>query len=403
MQIMMKYGYIFILLSAFILSCEQEMSSEQADSFIKFYGSYLMDEAGDVEVLGNGGYAICGTETSESQGKRMVLIVTDEFGNVESGFPRYYMQDGLETGGSSLIALQNGSGGFVLSGYVERPVAGSSGVQKDIFVVRTTAAGDTSWQRSYGSVEDEQVLHSVEGIRSGYLLAGYQLKNGKSDIMVMGVTEEGDSVRLSLNYNNPYAVNSAATYLLNAGNMYLCTCTYDKINGEGTGIQVLTFNDDLSPLAKNLSGEYNEYGMCILEEGVGQFLVLGNREGASGGSEILLYGIETQGLLITNSTLNATISEVNSDLIGERMAQTTSGGLAITGTRRADNNDEILLQFVSSSYQTEMPVSFGASGAQTGKDIELAGDGGFVVLGTNSDGGSSTISLLKTNSSGDIE
>ena len=92
---MMKYGYIVILLSAFILSCEQEMSNEQADSFIKFYGSYLMDEAGDVEVLGNGGYAICGTETSESEGKRMVLIVTDEFGNIRSGFPRYYMQDGL--------------------------------------------------------------------------------------------------------------------------------------------------------------------------------------------------------------------------------------------------------------------------------------------------------------------
>jgi hypothetical protein len=400
---MMKYGFIVILLSAFILSCEQEMSSEQADSFIKFYGSYLMDEAGDVEVLGNGGYAICGTETSESEGKRMVLIVTDEFGNVKSGFPRYYMQDGFETGGSSMIALQNGSGGFVLSGYVERPVAGSTGVQKDIFVVRTTAAGDTSWQRSYGSVEDELVLHSIEGIRSGYMLAGYQLKNGKSDIMVMAVTEEGDSVRLSLNYNNPNAENSAATYLLKAGNMYLCACTYDKINAEGTGIQVLTFDDDLSPLAKKLSGEHNEYGMCILEDGGGRFLVLGNREGTSGRSEMLLYGIETQGLLITNSTLNATISEVNADLRGERMTKTSAGGLAITGTRRADNNDEILLQLVSSSYQVEMPVSFGAFGSQTGKDIELTDDGGFVVLGTNSEGVSSTISLLKTNSNGLIK
>jgi hypothetical protein len=399
----MKYGYIFILLSAFILSCEQEMSSEQADSFIKFYGSYLMDEAGDVEVLGNGGYAICGTETSETEGKRMVLIVTDAFGNVKSGFPRYFMQDGLETGGSSLIALQNGSGGFVLSGYVEKPLAGSSGVQKDIFVVRTTAAGDTSWQRSYGSLEDELVLHSIEGIRSGYMLAGYQLKGGKSDIMVMAVTEEGDSVRLSLNYNNPNAENSAATNLLKAGNMYLCACTYDKINAEGTGIQVLTFDDDLSPLARKLSGEYNEYGTCILEDGGGRFLVLGNREGASGRSEILLYAIETQGLLITSSTLNATISEVNADLRGERLTKTSSGGLAITGTRRADNNDEILLQLVSASYQVEMPVSFGASGSQTGKDIELADDGGFVVLGTNSEGESSTISLLKTNSSGLIK
>ena len=402
MQRMMKYGFILILLSGFLLSCEKETSSAQADSFVKFYGSYLMDQAGEVEVLGNGGYAICGTETSESLGKRMVLIVTDAFGQVQSGFPQYYVEEGLETGGSSLIALQDGSGGFILSGFVERPVTGSEQMQKDIFVVKTSSKGDAIWQRSYGSLEDEQVLHSIEMISSGYMLSGYQVKDGNSDLMVMGITEEGDSLRLGLNYNNPYAENSSATYLLNAGNMYLCVCTYDKINDAGTGIQVLTFDDELSPLAKNLSGEFNEYGMCILEEGDGSFLILGNRENGSGSSELLLYGIETDGLLITSTSLHATISEQNADLIGERMIETASGDLAITGTRRVGNNSEVLLQFVSASYQPEKLVTYGASGAQTGQDIELANDDGFVVLGTNSYSGNSIISLMKTSESGGI-
>jgi len=402
MQKMMKYGFILFLFSGLVLSCEKEMSDYQADSFIKFYGNYLMDQAGDVEVLSDGGYAICGTETSESLGKRMVLIVTDEFGNVISGFPRYYVEEGLETGGSSLIALQDGSGGYILSGFVERPVAGSEQTQKDIFVVRTTSRGDTTWQRSYGSLEDEQVLHSIEMITSGYMLAGYQVKDGNSDLMVMGVTEEGDSLRLGLNYNNPHAENSSATYLLNAGDKYLCVCTYDKVNGEGTGIQVLTFDDDLSPLAKNLSGEFDEYGMCILDEGNEHFLVLGNRESGSGEMQLLLYGIETNGLLITNTSLNATISGQEADLIGKRIIETASGDLAITGTRSVGPNSEILLQFVSASYQAGELVSFGASGAQTGQDIELARDGGFVMLGTNSYGESSIISLMKTSASGEI-
>lgn len=403
MQKMMKYGFILILFAGVLLSCEKEMSSVQTDSFIKFYGSYLMDEAGEVEVLRNGGYAICGTETSESLGKRMILIVTDEYGNMESGFPQYYVEEGLETGGSSLIALQGGSGGYILSGYVERPVTGSEQMQKDIFVVRTTSRGDTSWQRTYGSLEDEQVLHSIEMISSGYMLAGYQVEDGNSDLMVMGLTEEGDSMRLGLNYNNPYAENSSATYLLNAGDMYLCACTYDKINGEGTGIQVLTFDDALSPLAKNLSGEFDEYGMCILDEGDGNFLVLGNRESESGEMQLLLYGIETSGLLITNTSLNATISESNVDLIGERIVETASGDLAITGTRTVAGNSEIFLQFVTNAYRAEELVSFGASGAQMGKDIELAEDGGFVMLGTNNaGGGNSIISLMKTSASGEI-
>lgn len=399
---MMKYSFILILLSGLFLSCEREISSDQADSFIKFYGNYLLDQAGDVEVLANGGYAICGTETSESFGKRMVLIVTDKYGNAQSGFPRYYTEEGLETGGSSLIALQDGAGGFFLSGFVERPVAGTQAVQKDIFLVRTSATGEQTWQRSYGSVENEHILHSIEMIRSGYMLAGYQVKSGKSDILVMGVTEEGDSIKLGLNYISIYDRNSTATYLLNTGKMYLCVCTFEKINSKGSGIQILTFDDELSPLVKNLSGEFDEQGMCIIEKDDGHFLVLGNRKNESGTSEMLLYGIETDGLLITSSSLLATISEENRDLIGRRVVKTATGNLAIAGTRRMGVNSEVLLQFVSSSYQEEEQVSYGASGAQTGTDIELSDDGGFVILGTNSYGESSMISLMKTSATGDI-
>ena len=82
--------------------------------------------------------------------------------------------------------------------------------------------------------------------------------------------------------------------------MYLCVCTFDQLDGMGTGIQLLTFDDELSPLARNLSREYSETGMCVLDEGGGNFLVLGNRENESGHVELVLYGITTNGLLITN-------------------------------------------------------------------------------------------------------
>ena len=399
---MTKYSFFWILLAVFVVSCEREISSEQSDSFVKFYGNYLMDEAGDVEVLANGGYAICGTETSGSGDKRMVLIITDPFGNVRNGFPKYYTEEGLEAGGTSLIALEGGSDGFFISGYVEKPVAGSQDVQKDIFLVRTSASGDTTWQRSYGSAKDEYILHAIKKIGSGYLLAGYRGVEGATDLMVMGVTEEGDSIKLGLNYNNPYARSSAANYLLNTGDMYLCACTFDQVNGEGTAIQILTFDDELSPLAKNLSGEYDEQGMCILEERDGAFLVLGNRLNTSGGSDMVLYGIETDGLLITGSSLLTTISDDQAVLSGRKVIESSSGKLVILGTREVNSNPEILMQYVSASHQAEELLTFGAAGAQTGADIELSRDGGYVLLGTNSDGVNRMISLLKTNAAGDI-
>jgi len=399
----MKYSLIVILFSGLFLSCERDLSPEQADGFIKFYGNYMLDQAGDVEVLSSGGYAICGTVTDVSVGKRMTLIVTDKYGNVQNGFPKYYSMEGFQTGGSSLIALQGGSGGFFLAGYVEKLIGGqASEVQKDIFVVRTSANGEEIWQRSYGSADDEQVYHSIERINSGYLLAGSHTRNGKSDIFIMGVTEEGDSAKLGLNYNNPNAENSVASFLLKSGDIYLCACTYDRPNNEGTGIQILTFDDELSPLAKNLSGEFEESGMCIMERRDGQFLILGNRMNSAGVSEIVLYSAETNGLLITNSLLLATISDDNSDLIGKKVIGTAKGGLAIVGTRAAGENSEVLLQFLSSTIQVGDQVSFGALGAQTGSDIELTGDGGYIVLGTNRYGENSIISLMKTSATGDI-
>lgn len=403
MHKMMKYSLIIILLSGLFLSCERDISPEQADSFVKFYGNYMMDQAGDVEVLSGGGYAICGTVTDVSAGERMALIVTDKYGNVQNGFPKYYSPDGFQTGGSSLIALQGGNGGFFISGYVKKTTGGTtSTVQKDIFIVRTSANGEVIWQRSYGSADDEQVLHSIERINSGYLLAGSHSRNGKSDIFIMGVTEEGDSAKLGLNYNNPNAENSFASYLLKSGDMYLCACTYDRPNNEGTGIQVLTFDDELSPLAKNLSGEFEESGMCIIEGSQQQFLILGNRMNSAGVSEIVLYSAETDGLLITNSSLLATISDGNTDLIGKKVIKTAKGDLAIVGTRATGENSEVLLQFISSTFQVGDQVSFGASGAQTGSDIELTRDGGYIVLGTNRYGESSIISLMKTSATGDI-
>jgi len=121
MHEIMKYRIIIIAgLIGFLFSCEREMSPEQADRFIKFYGNYLMDEARDVEVLDDGGYAICGINTLPDLGKRMVLVVTDKYGNVKDGFPKYYTEEGLESGANAIVPIRGGQGGFLLCGFVER-------------------------------------------------------------------------------------------------------------------------------------------------------------------------------------------------------------------------------------------------------------------------------------------
>jgi len=340
----MKYKIIIIAgFVGLLFSCEREISPEQADRFIKFYGNYLMNEARDVEILDDGGYAICGIDSLPDLGKRMVLIVTDEYGNVKNGFPAYYTEEGLESGANSVVPIRGGQGGYLLAGFVERPVTGRLGVQRDIFLVKASNSGVENWQRSYGSAEDEVILHAVERISSGYMLAGYQVKGGNSDILIMGVEEEGDSTRLGLNYNNPYAKNGTASYLLNTGDRYLCVCTYDKIGQDGTDILVLNFDDELSPIDENLTDDADEYGTCIIQDDPTHYLVLGNRINGTK-IETVVHRIETSNLLITESVLRATISESNMDMIGKRFVKTADGRCAIVGTRRSGGKQDIFLQ-----------------------------------------------------------
>lgn len=386
-----------------LISCEREISPEQAEKFIKYYGNYLMDEARDVEVLDDGGYAICGIDSIPELGKRMVFIVTDQYGNTLGGFPKYYTEEGLESGANAIVPIRGGQGGFLLAGFIERPVVGSpEAKQKDMFLVKVSSTGEVGWQESYGTVEEEVILHVTERISSGYMLAGYQVKDGKSDILIMGVTEEGDSIKLGLNYNNPYAENGTATYLLNTGEQYLCVCTYDKIGKEGTDILVLNFDDELSPIDKNLTDDSDEFGTCILKDGEESYLVLGNRISDLGKIEIVVHRIETRGLLITRSVLLATISESSMDLIGKRFVKTADGRYAIVGTRNSNGSRDIFLQFLTSEYMASGQIIFGATGDQSGADIDLPEDGGIVLLGTSSFETNSMISLIRTDDTGDL-
>lgn len=401
---------VITVLFGFLASCEKEISSNQEEKFMKFYGNYLIDQASDVAVLDNGGYAICGTDSTAEFGKRMVLIVTDSYGNIQSGFPRYFTKqdpgsgNSLQSGANAIEAVNGGRGGYMLFGYVESEIPDSTGTQKDAFVVKVSTSGEEFWQETYGSSEDEVILHATQRFSSGYMLAGYQVKDGKSDLLVFGIEEEGALIDIPFNYTPNNAEHSAANYLLSYRDRYLLVCTYDKVGDDGTDLLILTFDDELSPLrGEDLTGDVDEFGMCAIEDGTDRFLVLGNRHNtASGRKEIVIYQIETEGPYIRKSFLRATISQSNTDLTAKRFVKTDDGRYAIVGSRTAYGFSDIFLQFLSPDYAVTGSVVFGSSGAQSGADVEIADDGGIVVLGTNEADGNSMISLIKTSDTGDL-
>ena len=247
------------------------------------------------------------------------------------------------------------------------------------------------------------MLHAAEGIGYEFILSGYQEKRGELDIMIMAVDQGGDSIPLSLFYSKPsQSKDAAANFIFNAGDHYLCVCTFNKFIGEETEILVLNFDDDLAPNDQVLDGQDDEFGKCMVQTEEDRFVVLGNRSNAvTGKSEVVLYQVETDGLLVSFSKFISYIFESGADLKAERLVRTENGTIAIVGTRTIGGNSDMFLQIIR-NYQPAERLYFGNEGDQHGRDIKIPGGGGFIVTGDSGLDGSGVISLIKTDEAGNI-
>jgi hypothetical protein len=398
---MMRKNLLYILALMFLGSCELEISENQASTFIKFYGNYLLDGGKDVVSTGQGGYAIAGTSAIPDSVSVMSLYLTDHFGNLLGGFPKYY-SNGKNCGANSILKLDNG---YLLCGYVLEP-AGAGEFQEDIFIVRTNELGRLLWSKSYGGDENENAYHAIRGNTGGFVIAGYKEFNEEKDYWIFSIDEDGEMIREVPSQPIPDTDDDMAEFLINLPGLgYLCVCTYDEDTYDGTNVFILSLNNDLdSPYNLSLGTDFDDFGKCIIKESETSYYVLGNTENESSGkTEIKIYRIEMNGLRFTDDRVIATIRSVNEDLTGERLIKSRDGRLAVIGSSYANEDYNMFLQFLDPQSETLLEsVYIGEGGTQTGSNIMRAEDDGLIIVGTNAFEGNSMVSLVKTDHNGKL-
>lgn len=390
---------IYMAAMFFLFSCEVGISEEQSDTFIKFYGNYLLDSGSDVVKTDEGGYAVAGTTSIPDSVTAMVLMKTDEYGNLLRRFPRYYT-DGRDCGTRYLLKLDDG---FLLCGYVMADGIGGR-FQEDICLIRTTIDGSVVWRKTFGGNGDENVNHVVEGNSDGFVIAGYRELDNEKDYWIFSISGDGDFIREVPPQPIPDNSDDMANCLVNVQGMgYLCACTYNDDTHKGTNVLMLAINNDLNtPYNISLGTDGNDYGKALIKGETNTYYVLGNtRNESSGKMEIFVYSLEMDGLRFINFSEFATIRSDSEDLTGERFVMTAPGSFAIIGSSGYDNNYDILLQFVEQGIPSGR-FYFGETGNQTGAGILVSDDGGLVFVGTNTYEGNSMISLVKTNINGEL-
>ncbi|KPL10327.1 hypothetical protein AMJ71_03520, partial [candidate division TA06 bacterium SM1_40] len=89
-------------------------------------------------------------------------------------------------------AVETSDGGFIVAGRTFSFGAGES----DVYLIRTDAAGETTWTRTYGGEEVEYAYSVEETDDGGYIAAGWTSSYGagRDDIYLIRTDSAGDTL-----------------------------------------------------------------------------------------------------------------------------------------------------------------------------------------------------------------
>jgi hypothetical protein len=150
-----------------------------------FGGAYL-DAGSSVEQTKDSGYIVAGTSSSFGTSFEVYFIKTDAAG--DTAWTRTY--GGAQTEFGSAVQ-QTQDGGYILTGYSE-----SFGDSAQVYLVKATSTGDTVWTRTYGGTRNDcgsSVRQTQDG---GYVVAGYTNSFGAGDrnVYLIKTNASGDTV-----------------------------------------------------------------------------------------------------------------------------------------------------------------------------------------------------------------
>ncbi|MBN2466234.1 hypothetical protein JXD38_11490 [candidate division WOR-3 bacterium] len=148
------------------------------------YGRHGDASAYSVEQTTDGGYIIAGRSLYDYAA---YLIKTNAQG--DTLWTRIYRGPGGNAAGRSV--RQTSDGGYIVAGYKY-----SSAVDPDVYLIKTDAAGDSLWARTYGGERAEYGYSVQQTTDGGYVIASYTASFGAggADSYLIKTNTSGDTL-----------------------------------------------------------------------------------------------------------------------------------------------------------------------------------------------------------------
>ncbi len=386
-------------------SCRQEsFSPSQADSFIKFYSLFNKDEGLDVKTLDGRGYVLAGT-TYSGTNSNIILIITDKYGR-ETSTPKQFGGD-YEDRAHSLIVLSDG--GFAILGTTTVESEEESLVT-NMYLVRTDHMGNELWTGNYGGINtNESGFGLAETTDGGFILIGStENHTGVKNIYLVKTDPEGEELwtRTHTGLNDDVGLSIAERYSdegVPKGYIFTgYTKSYSFQPGQSnSNIFIAETNQDGRIVnANTYGGNGEDFGRSLISHPEGGIVVLGTTSDPSSNEKNIFLGrIDGN---ISNPLWTRSLGGSDNH-IAACVKITPEDYYIITGTLElTPDNHVIFLMKTDPGGNIVFTNTFGGSGKQRAQAVDIAEDGGYIITGYNKSGNNSMITLIKTNADGEL-
>jgi hypothetical protein len=395
----MKKNLLFI----FILLLNGSAFLSAQVTFQKAYGGFGIEGAWSVRQTSDGGYVMTAESTTyASSGDAIYIVKVDSIGVVQ--WSKSFSGSSGDTDYGNMVQ-QTFDGGYIVTG-ITRSFGSGNG---DMCLVRLDAAGNFSWEKTYGGIDTDEGFSVQQTSDTGFVVAGYtkSFGSGAADCYLVKTDSLGN-VQWSRTYGGianegvPAIGNISVHQTLDGG--YIIA---DYTNSFGAGgydfYLIRTDATGAVTWSKTYGGTEDEYGYGnnLGQLGDGGYIITGYTFSfGSGNADVYLVKTNGNGNVLWSKTYGGALDDY-----GYAVQQTPDGGFIINGsTRSFSANGQFDMYLIKTDLNGNLLWSktYGGNNQDNGYAVEITSDGGYVATGyTHSFGaGQYDIYLVKTDANG---
>ena len=233
------------------------------------YGGTHNDEGYSVRQTSDGGYIVAGVTASfaDTLDGDVYLIKTNASG--DTLWTRTYGGAGTDTG---CFVQQTSDGGYVVAGYTNSFGAGGY----DVYVIKTNVSGDTLWTRTYGGTGHDHGYSVRQTPDGGYLVVGATLSYGAgfSDVWLIKTSASGDTL-WTRTYGGIYQDYGRSVWQTSDGGYVIAGYT-DSYGAGGTDVYLIKTNANGDTLwTRTCGGSLFDEGLSVQQTSDGGYITAG--------------------------------------------------------------------------------------------------------------------------------